>query len=130
MGKAFTDDGKLMAFGVSEAGSDWATWKVLDVESRKELGDEIRWTKFGATSWTHDNKGFFYSRFPEPKPGEKYQGLPLNMKLYYHRLGAPQSQDTLIYECPDQPTWTINGHVTDDGNYLVIHVGEIGRAHV
>ena len=123
-GMAFTDDGKLMAYGVSESGSDWSTWKVLNVESRKELGDEIRWTKFGATSWTRDNKGFYYSRFPEPKPGEKYQGLPLNMKLYYHRLETAQSEDKLVYDRPDQPTWTIYGQVTDDGKYLVIQIGD------
>jgi prolyl oligopeptidase len=124
VGRAFTEDGTLLAYAVSEAGSDWTTLKVLDVETRKELSDEIRWTKFGAASWTHDDKGFFYSRFPEPKPGEKYQGLALNMKLYHHRLGTAQADDRLVYERPDQPTWGINGQVTDDGRYLVIHVSD------
>jgi prolyl oligopeptidase len=122
--KAFTRDGKLMAYAVSEAGSDWHTWKVLDVESRKNLDDEVRWSKFSMAAWTKDNKGFFYSRFPEAKPGEKFQGLPLNMKLFYHRLGTPQADDTLVYERPDQPTWTVYGMVTDDGRYLVIEIGD------
>ena len=123
-GMAFTEDGKYLAYGVSEAGSDWAGWKVMHVESRKQLGDELKWIKFGGASWTHDDKGFFYSRFPEPESGKKFQGLPLNQKLYYHRLGTPQSEDVLVYHRPEQPTWTINGSVTDDGRYLVIYIGD------
>ena len=123
-GLSFSEDGRYLAYGVSEAGSDWATWKVMHVESRKELGDELRWIKFSNIAWTHDDKGFFYSRFPEPKPGEKFQGLPLNMKLYHHRLGAPQAEDVLVYQRPEQPTWTIGGQVTDDGRYLVVSVSD------
>lgn len=123
-GMAFTDDAKLLAYGLSEAGSDWSHWKVLDVETGKEHEDDIKWIKFGGASWSKDNKGFFYSRFPEPKPGEKFTGLPLNQKLYYHRLGTPQSDDVLIHEEPKQPTWTIGAGVTDDGRYLIISVGD------
>jgi prolyl oligopeptidase len=123
-GMSFSEDGKYLAYGVSEAGSDWSAWKVMHVESRKILGDEVRWVKFGGASWTHDDKGFFYSRFPEPPPGQKYQGLPLNQKVYYHRLGAPQSEDVLVYHRPEQPTWTVHGEVTDDGRYLVLSVGD------
>ena len=72
----------------------------------------------------HDNKGIFYSRYPEPKKGAKFQGLPLNQKLYYHRLGTPQSEDVLVYHRPDQPKWSVTGGVSDDGRYLVIYVGD------
>ncbi len=123
-GLEFTDDGKYLAYGVSEAGSDWSGWKVMHVPTRKVLGDEIRWVKFGGASWTRDDKGFFYSRFPEPKAGLKFQGLPLNQKLYYHRLGTPQAEDVLVYQRPEQPTWSIGGSVTDDGRYLVIYIGD------
>lgn len=123
-GLEFSEDGKFLAYGIAEAGSDWNTWKVLHVESRKLLADELKWVKFSGISWTHDGKGFFYSRFPEPKAGEKFQGLPLNMKLYYHRVGTPQSEDVLVYHRPDQPTWTIGGSVSEDGRYLVISVGD------
>ena len=75
----------------------------MHVPTRQKLGDEIRWVKFSGASWTHDNKGFFYSRFPEPEAGQKFQGLPLNQKLYYHRLGTPQSEDVLVYQRPEQP---------------------------
>ena len=123
-GMAFTDDGKYLAYSMSEAGSDWQHYRVMHVESRKELSDEIRWVKFGGASWTADNKGFFYSRFPEPKAGEKFQGLPLNQKLYYHTLGTPQSEDVLVYHRPEQPKWTITAGVTDDGRYLIIDIGD------
>ena len=123
-GLAFSEDGKYLAYGTSEAGSDWNTWKVLHVESRKLLADELKWIKFSSASWTHDGKGFFYSRFPEPKAGEKFQGLPLNMKLYYHRVGTLQSEDVLVYHRPDQPTWTLGGEVSEDGRYLVISVSD------
>jgi prolyl oligopeptidase len=123
-GLGFTNDAKYLAYGIAEAGSDWNSWKVMEIASRKVLDDEIKWVKFGGASWTHDNKGFFYSRFPEPPPGEKFHGLSLNQKLYYHKLGTPQSEDTLIYERPDQPKWTIGGHVTDDGQYLIVSIGD------
>jgi prolyl oligopeptidase len=123
-GIAFTDDARYLAYGVAEAGSDWNMWKVMDVASRKVLDDEIKWVKFGGASWTHDNKGFFYSRFPEPKANETFQGLSFNQKLYYHKLGTPQSEDALVYERPDQPKWTINGQVTHDGRYLIVSIGD------
>ncbi len=123
-GLSFSEDGKYLAYGTSEAGSDWNTWKVLHVESRKLLADELKWIKFSGASWTHEGKGFFYSRFPEPKAGEKFQGLPLDMKLYYHRVGTPQSEDVLVYHRPEQPTWTLGGGVSEDGRYLVISVSD------
>lgn len=127
-GSAFSADGKYLAYGVSRSGSDWVTWKVLDVAMRLPLADEIPWTKFSSASWTADSKGFFYSRYPEPKPGEKYQTVPSNQKVYYHRLGTPQNDDRLIYERPDQPSWILNAIATSDGRYLLIRLGEGGRS--
>ena len=123
-GLDFSEDGKHCAYGIAESGSDWSHWKVLRVDTREPLADELKWIKFSGISWTHDGRGFFYSRYPEPKPGEKFQGVSLNQKLYYHRLGTPQPDDVLVYERPDQPTWSINGGVTDDGRYLVISVSD------
>ena len=88
-GLAFSEDGKYLAYGVSDAGSDWSGWKVMHVPTRQVLGDDIRWVKFGGASWTHDDRGFFYSRYPEPAPGQKFQGLPLNQKIYYHHTQYP-----------------------------------------
>ena len=119
-----SDDAKYAAYGLADAGSDWNTWKVLDIATGKTLADDLRWIKFSSASWTADSKGFFYSRFPEPKAGETFQSLNLNMKLYYHRLGSPQADDVLVYHRPDQPKWGVGGGVTDDGRYLVISLND------
>src|SRR6185369_6332001 len=116
-GEAVSEDGKLLAYGVATAGSDWQEWKVREVATGQDLKDEIKWVKFSSASWTKDGKGFFYSRFDEPKPGEQLKGVNYFQKLYFHRLGAAQSQDTLIYERPDQKEWGFGGGVTDDGRY-------------
>ena len=122
-GLEVSEDAKLMAYGMAEAGSDWNTWKVLDVGTGKPLDDELKWVKFSGASWTHDGKGFFYSRFPEPEKGAAFQGLNLNQKLYYHKLGTPQAEDRLTYT-PGDPKWGVNGGVTDDGKYLIISVSD------
>jgi len=118
-GFVVSDDGKYAAYSVAEAGSDWINWHVLDIDSGKILPDEIKWSKFSGASWTKDGKGFFYSRYPEPT-GDKFHSLNRNQTLYYHRLGTPQSDDVVVYARPDQPEWSINGDVTEDGRYLVI----------
>lgn len=123
-GTALSDDAKYLAYGTAEAGSDWNTWKVMDVHGAKPLGDELKWVKFSSASWTLDGKGFFYSRFPEPKKDDTFQSLNVNQKLYYHRLGTPQSEDVLVYQRPEKPEWTIGGGVSEDGRYLIISVGD------
>ena len=117
-----SDDGKYVAYGVSGAGSDWETYRVRDVETAQDLPDEIKWVKFSNASWTKDGKGFFYSRFDEPKPGEELKGLSYYHKLYYHKLGTPQAEDKLIYQRPDEKEWGFAGNVTEDGRYLIITI--------
>jgi prolyl oligopeptidase len=123
-GVSFSDDGNLMAYGIATAGSDWNEWRVRDVATSKDLPDVLKWIKFSGASWTKDGKGFYYGRFPEPKPGDDLKGANYYQKLYYHALGTPQSDDKLIYERPDQKEWQFSGTVTDDGKYLVITVGK------
>jgi prolyl oligopeptidase len=117
-----TDDGKLMAYGLSSAGSDWQEWKVRDVETSMDLPDHIRWVKFSGASWSRDGKGFFYSRYDEPNEATKLQALNYYQKLYYHRVGTPQSSDILVYDRKDRKEWGFGGDVTEDGRYLIIHV--------
>ncbi len=121
-GVEVSDDGKYLAYGVAEAGSDWNTWHVLDVASGKVLSDEVKWIKYGGASWTADSRGFFYSRYDEPKPGELFQKVTLNQKVYYHRLGTPQSDDVLVYRRPDHPDWGFHANATEDGRYLVLTI--------
>lgn len=120
-----SDDAKLIAYGTAQSGSDWNTWKVLDVATGKTLTDELKWVKFSGTSWSKDGKGFYYSRFPEPEMKDgQFLSLNVDQKLYYHKIGTPQSEDKLIYERKDNPTWTIGGGVTEDGKYLIISIGD------
>jgi prolyl oligopeptidase len=137
-GLSISEDGKLMAYGLSSAGSDWVEWYVREVETGKDFDDHLKWVKFSGASWTHDNQGFFYSRYDEPKEATKLEEERLSpshgdkslrsvdvnyfQKLYYHRLGTPQSEDVLIYHRPDRKEWGFSGGVSEDGRYLVISV--------
>ncbi len=117
-----SEDGKLIAYGVSEAGSDWNTIRVRDIATGRDLDDVVRWVKFSGVSWRKDGSGFYYSRYDEPKPGAALTAKNEFHKLYFHLLGKPQSEDQLIYERKDQPRWGFGGSVTEDGQYLVIQV--------
>jgi prolyl oligopeptidase len=121
-GYSITDDGTLMAYGTSTAGSDWNEWKVRDVRTGEDRSDEIKWVKSSGASWTKDGKGFFYSRYDAPDETNKFKGVNYFHKLYYHALGTPQSEDVLVYHRPDQKEWGFFGSVTDDGRYLGITV--------
>ena len=122
-GYAVPDDGKLFAYGLANAGSDWQEWKVRDIESGKDLDDNLKWVKFSSASWSHDGAGFFYSRYDEPKGGgEQLKEANYFQKIYYHKIGTPQSQDELIYDRKDHKDWLFNADVTEDGAYLIINV--------
>jgi prolyl oligopeptidase len=121
-GQTASDDGHYLAYSVSTSGSDWREVRVRDVNDARDLADTLKWVKFSNISWTHDNKGFFYSRYDEQKSGNKMTNVNRNQKLYYHRVGRPQSRDDLVYDRPDQPDWLLSGSVTDDGQYLIITV--------
>jgi prolyl oligopeptidase len=122
-GLQVSPDGKHLAYSLSASGSDWQEWKVRDVETGKDLSDHLKWVKFSGASWTSDGKGFFYSRYDEPK-SDALKATNYFQKVYYHKLGAPQSEDVLVYERPDQKDWLFGASVTDDGNYLLITVFE------
>ena len=123
-GLAASHDGKLLAYGLSAAGSDWQQWKVRDIETGKDLEDTLDWIKFSRASWTTDNKGFYYGRFPETKGGKDLKGANYFQKLYYHKIGDKQADDTLVYERNDEKEWQFSGAVTDDGQYLIITVSK------
>jgi len=117
---AFSDDGRYLTYSVSEAGSDWNTWKTMTIADSKVLDEDLKWSKFSGAAWTKDGKGFFYCRYPEPQEGQTFQSLNLNQKVYYHRVGTTQDQDVLVYERPDQPEWGFGVDVSEDGRYLIL----------
>lgn len=122
---AASEDGRWLGYGLARAGSDWNEFRVRDLATGQDTADLLQWVKFSGLSWTKDSRGFFYSRYPEPRrEGNKVFGDLGDQKIYYHRLGTPQSDDVVVYERPDQPKWGLSGAVTEDGRYLVINVWE------
>ncbi|MDF1665534.1 MAG: prolyl oligopeptidase family serine peptidase [Planctomycetota bacterium] len=121
-GLEFSKDGRFMAYGVADSGSDWNTWFIYDLKNQKKLKDKIEWVKFSGATWTPDSKGFFYGRFAKPSKDAKFQGLNLGQKIYYHRAGSSQDLDVLVYQRPDKPKWGFGVDISDDGRYLVLTV--------
>jgi len=121
-GSSFTDDGKLWAYGIAKSGSDRTEWKIMNTETGEYLPDTLRPNRQGGVSWLNDNSGFFYNRFPDAQEGAELKGASKFPKIYFHKLGTPQSEDKLIYERPDDGELFLGGFVTEDGKWLVINV--------
>jgi prolyl oligopeptidase len=117
---AISADGRLFAYALSEAGSDWQVWRVRDVATGQDLPDTLKWSKAGGGSWRKDGSGFYYTAYEAPKEGVSLKAANEYEKLYFHRLGTPQSDDELIYARSDNPGWFVSGAVTDDGRFLII----------
>lgn len=117
-----TVDGKLMAYGLSSSGSDWEDWHVKDVATGKDLSDQLKWLKNAGVAWKADGSGFYYPRFDEPKSGKELQEANYYQKLFFHKIGTPQSDDKLIYERKDQKELGFYPVVSDDGRYLIVVV--------
>jgi prolyl oligopeptidase len=122
-GLEFDHDGTRVAYAISTSGSDWLEWHVRDVATGIDLPDRVVWSKFSGAAWRADGSGFFYSRYDEPGD-ERFKEANYFHKLYFHRLGTPQSEDALIYERPDHKDWNIAPVVSEDGRWLVIYVSE------
>jgi prolyl oligopeptidase len=117
-------DGRLIAYSMSYDGSDWDEWHVRNVDTGQDLGDVVRWSKFSGVCWLPDCSGFVYGRYDEPAKGARDAALR-NHKLYLHKLGRPQSMDTLVYHRPDQPDWIFNPFCADE-RYMVIQLWQSG----
>jgi prolyl oligopeptidase len=117
-----SDDGRLLAYSVSTAGSDWQEWRVRDVATGQDTDDHLEWTKFTNAAWSKDGKGFFYGRFDAPPPGAERKATNYYQKLCYHTLGTPQSADPIVYRRDDHKDWEFGPQVTEDGAYLIITV--------
>lgn len=115
-------DGKLAAYALASAGSDWTEIRVREVDSGKERPDVIKWSKGGDVTWTKDGKGFFYAAFDAPAPGQELTAQNFNHKLFYHRLGAAQSDDKLVIFKPEHKEWFYGAQISDDGRWLVVTV--------
>lgn len=120
-GQFVSEDGTRMAYSLARSGSDWVEIRVRDVRTGEDLPDLVKWVKFSGASWLPDGSGFYYSRYDEPADG-KLASTNYYQKLYFHRLGTPQSEDRLVYKRDDQKEWGFRGRVSEDGRYLIISV--------
>ncbi len=118
----FSKDDRYATIMRSEAGSDWREIRVMEIATKKELEDRIRWVKFSGASWYKD--GFFYNRYPEPSEMDKLKGQNRDMKVYYHRVGDPQDKDIVVFEDPVHPLRTFNAYATEDERFLFLTISE------
>ena len=118
---AFSEDGSLVAYLISEGGSDWRKGIVLDAKTKKAIGDTLVDIKFSSIAWK-GNEGFFYSSYDKPK-GSELSAKTDQHKLYYHKLGTSQKSDKLIFGgTPAEKYRYVSGTVSNDGKYLFISV--------
>jgi prolyl oligopeptidase len=113
-------DGRHFAYGQSQGGSDWSTYYIRELWTQRELPEAIRWVRSLSVAWTADGRGFFYGRYPEPRPGKALEDVVLNKKIYYHALGTQQSADRLIYARPEEPMLFIDVDIDETGRYLFL----------
>lgn len=126
-GSQVSDDGRLLAWALSESGSDWLTWHFMEVGTGRVLEDTLRWTK-SSVSWDSGGTGVYYSSFDPPEPGMELVQQNRNERILYHRIGTPQEQDSVIYSRPDRPDWMLYAWPSEDGEYLFIWVYDAGVA--
>jgi prolyl oligopeptidase len=119
-GLSITDDGSLAAYSIADAGSDWVKWHVRNVASGKDLPDIVEWSKFSGAAWLKDGSGFFYQGYDAPE-AEALKAANYFHKVFFHKLGTPQSEDELIFDRPDDKELNVGANVTDDGRYLVLY---------
>ncbi len=120
---SFSEDGKLFGYSISISGSDWREIYVMDVATKEKLSDKLVDVKFSGISWK-GNEGFYYSSYDKPTEGSELSGITQFHKLYYHKLGTPQSEDILVFGGDETPRRYVGGSVTEDQRYLVIFAAE------
>jgi prolyl oligopeptidase len=122
---AVTDDGKLLAYSLSEAGSDLEKIHVRSVATGQDLPDVVEWVKFSGISWLKNGSGFFYSSYGVPTTEDEraaaLKSVGAYHKVYFHKLGTSQTEDRVIFERHDDKEMLSNVGVSDDGHWLVIH---------
>ncbi len=124
---AFSHDGKYIAYAVSKSGSDWLDIYVMDVETGQLLEDQINWAKVTGIAWQND--GFYYSAYDRPVEGKEYSHVNENHKVFYHKLGTPQSADKVVYTNPKEPLRFYTTSTSDDDRFLFMYESGASRGN-
>ena len=122
-GTSISNDASHIAYSISDGGSDWRTWKIMNIETGEVLDDELNWAKFSGASWENDDSGFYYRKYDEPD-GELLKELNESPKLMFHKIGTNQSEDKLIYENPQNPRWGFGITVIKDSEMKLLSISE------
>ena len=122
-GTSISNDASHIAYSISDGGSDWRTWKIMNIETGEVLKDELKWAKFSGASWENDDSGFYYRRYDEPD-GELLKELNESPKLMFHKIGTNQSDDKLIYENSENPRWGFGITVVKDSDIKILSISE------
>jgi prolyl oligopeptidase len=120
-------DAKYAVYGVSTAGSDWQQYKVMELATKKTLPDLVDWVKVSGVAWAGD--GFYYSRYPEPGKGHVKAGINEDHRVYFHKVGTPQSADRQIYQDAANPQRFHTVETTDDERFAMLTVSDRGKGN-
>ncbi len=124
-GVYMSPDGRYTAYTVSRSGSDWTEIYVMDTATGRLLDDHIEWAKFTGAAW-HGSDGFYYSAYDRPSDGRDFSAANEYHRVYFHRLGTPQSRDKVVYENRNQPLYFHSVATTDDQRWLMVMGGGQG----
>ena len=121
---SFSKDGKYMAYVISRSGSDWQEIYVKDIATGELLTDHIEWAKFGGAQWC--GNGFYYSAYDAPEKGKEFSSKNEVHKVYYHKIGTPQSQDVLFYQNPAYPLRFYSVSINDEETIMFLYESGAG----
>lgn len=126
-GLSFSNNGKYAAYSISRSGSDWQEFYVIDLQTGQLTNDHIEWAKFSGASWLQD--GFFYSAYDAPTEGKEYSNVNEGHKIYYHRIGTPQSKDVLFYQNPAYPKRFYDVGVNEEETVMFLYESGAGAGN-
>ena len=126
-GTSLSHDGRYMAYTISRSGSDWTEIFVIDAQTGRQLDDHIVWAKFTGASWHGD--GFYYSAYDAPEKGKEYSNVNERHKIYYHKIGTPQTADRLVYENKDYPKRFYTAGVSEDETTMFVYESGEGNGN-
>ena len=115
---SFSHNGRWAAYAISRSGSDWQEFFVIDLQTGELTNDHIEWAKFSDASWLGD--GFYYSAYDRPTEGKEFSNMNAGMKIYYHKIGTPQSDDELFFQNPAEPMRFYEIEVNDEETLMYL----------